>query len=108
MRRGLEDQGLHQRDTQDRARLDVVRQRLGGCRVDQRVEVEQMAKDFAGDRARKSLVGRREPARRQRVEALALAKDGVDHRQCGTARGQADRFFAHALASRAATPKCDR
>ncbi len=92
VRRGVEPQPLGQHHAQHRARLGVVRQALLRGAVDQRVEIDQPAQDFAGDGPGQRAVGviAHVPGRRAQrlVERLAAAQHGVEHFERGAARGK--------------------
>ena len=85
VRRGVQPQPLRQHHPQDHARLGIMRQRLLGRAVDQRVEIDQPAQDFAGNGPRQRLVleladvaGR---AVEGDVERFALAKHCIEQAQ---------------------------
>jgi hypothetical protein len=92
---GFEQEQLREREAEHCPRFDVVRQRLGGRAVDQRVDVGHPAQRFRHDGDGKGAVGTGKPlcgGVHRDVERVAAAQNRVDQPQRGAARREAGRI----------------
>lgn len=110
VRRRAEHQCLHQRDAQHHPRLDIGRERLGGCAIYQCIEIDQMATGFRRDGDSERTVRRGEQPRGvagNRIHRFPPAQDGIEQFQRRSARTKAghipiirDRGFGRRTAGR--------